>query len=291
MTAAPFVRADTFLAMALDAGRTIMAVRAEGFDVERKGDESPVTRADRAAEAIILEALRALIARGELPDHPIVAEEAVAANGAPSLPSRDLYLVDPLDGTKEFTRGGEDFTVNVALVENGVPVAGVVYQPATDTMFAGDGTGAFAERQGRRGPIACRTPERGGRLGIVASKSHRTVETDAWIDRVEREFGAGQGTSDIVSCGSSLKFCRLAEGAAHLYPRIGRTMEWDTAAGDAVLRAAGGMTFAWNGERMVYGRPEGGEEVGRRERDCAFANPPFIATSDASDTLPEPMRA
>ena len=281
---------DALAALARAAGRTIMAVRAEGFEVERKGDESPVTRADRAAETVILEGLCALIARGTLPDVPIVAEEAVSANGVPELATRDLILVDPLDGTKEFARGGEDFTVNIALVKGGAPVLGVVFQPALDALFTGGPGGAFVVRGGRRARMCARALEPGERLRIVASRSHRTAETDAWIGRVERAFGAGAGTSDVVSCGSSLKFCRLAEGRAHLYPCIGRTMEWDTAAGDAVLRAAGGMTYSADGEPMIYGRSAGSAGTGRRVPDRAFANPPFIASARAFDALPEAMR-
>lgn len=245
---------DLFERLAREAGEAILAVRRQGFETETKGDASPVTRADRAAERIILDGLRAA--------HPglaIVAEEEASDGLAPDTVGRRFVLVDPLDGTREFVRGGEDFTVNIALVEDGVPVAGVVLQPVTDRLYSGDARGARLNGV----PIRCRpAPEC---PVIVASRSHRTAETDAWIARVE----ARCGPCETVSVGSSLKFCLLAEGRADLYPRFGRTMEWDTAAGDAVLRAAGGVTLHPDGRTFGYGKPAGA--------DVAFANGWFVA--------------
>ena len=260
---------DLFETLAREAGAAILLVRSRGIDVERKDDHSPVTEADRAAEAIILDGLRA-----NHPDLRIVAEEEASAGLAPETVAKNgkgrFVLVDPLDGTKEFIRGGDDFTVNIALIEDGVPVAGVVYQPATDRMYRGDASGAAMNGH----LIGCR--DIASPLAIVASKSHRTAETNEWIERVEARHGA----CETVAVGSSLKFCLVAEGRADLYPRFGRTMEWDTAAGDAVLRAAGGMTFHPDGRPFTYGKDADFDGQG----DVAFANGPFVAASgrDAS---------
>ena len=248
---------DLFERLAREAGAAIMAVRARGIDVERKGDDSPVTQADRAAEAIILDGLRAA-----LPDIPIVAEEEASAGLAPDRVGRRFMLVDPLDGTKEFIRGGADFTVNIALVEDAAPVVGVVFQPVADRMYTGGAAGAKLNGETIRSRL------RPARPVIVASKSHRTAQTNAWIAQVENECGP----CETAAIGSSLKFCLVAEGRADLYPRFGRTMEWDTAAGDAVLRAAGGMTFHPDGRVFRYGKPSG--------EDVAFANGWFTAVGD-----------
>lgn len=242
-----------------------MRVFQGGVAVEEKADHSPVTEADRTAEAIILAGLRAAC-----PALPCVAEEAMAAGLGPADPGREFILVDPLDGTREFIRGGSDFTVNIALVRDGAPVVGVVYAPACGRFFSA--AGGKAEElallpdasliAGRR-PIAV-----GGTsaaLRILASRSHRTPETDAFIARFP---GAG-----IVSIGSSLKFCLLAAGEADLYPRFGPTMEWDTAAGDAVLRSAGGVTRTPAGNVLSYGKHR--QEGAMRP----FQNPSFIATA------------
>ena len=248
-----------------------MAVRERGFETSRKGDDTPVTEADVAAERIILGGLRAAMAEGVLPEQPIVAEEA-ASRGEAMRAGEAFILVDPLDGTREFVRGGEDFTVNIAFIELGVPVAGVVFVPALDTLYAGGDGVAWRERDGTRVRLrpSAAMPER---PRVVASRSHRTERTDRWVERL-----AGAGGCDTVSIGSSLKFCLLAEGMADYYPRFGRTMEWDTAAGDAVLRAAGGATFTCDGAPLSYGRRAGGPDVGRPAPDVAFANPDFIAT-------------
>ena len=250
---------ELFETLARRAGAAILAIRSEGFDTLEKADASPVTRADRDAERIILEGLR-----GTMPDMPVVAEEEASAGLSPDAVGRRFILVDPLDGTREFVKGGTDFTVNIAFVEDGVPVAGVVYAPALDECYVGSAAGAFLNGK----PIA--TSKSDTHLRIVASKSHRTPETDAWIDAAVARFDR---PLELVGIGSSLKFCILARGEADLYPRLGRTMEWDTAAGDAVLRAAGGATFAMDGEPLTYGKPPA-PEIGEAD---AFANGHFYA--------------
>ncbi|MDN2582179.1 3'(2'),5'-bisphosphate nucleotidase CysQ [Aquibium sp. ELW1220] len=265
MTTAHLPSDETILALfedlALAAGRAIMAVYATDFDTRTKADASPVTEADRAAEAIILEGLRAA-----LPGVVCVAEEEVADGKVPAALGSAFILVDPLDGTKEFVGRKGDFTVNIALVRDGVPSVGAVYAPARNVLYTGrPGEATIAEVTpegvvvGRR-PMAARRAASPPR--IVASRSHRTPETDAFID--------GHPGAETVSVGSSLKFCLLANGEADLYPRFGRTMEWDTAAGDAVLRAAGGSTSLVDGGAFVYGKRDQADDVD-------FANPWFIA--------------
>lgn len=255
--------AALFEQLAVTAGETIMAVRAKGVSVDMKGDASPVTEADRAAEALILKGLAEA-----LPALPVVAEETMAAGGQPDIAGGRFILVDPLDGTREFIKGSGDFTVNIALVEEGIPIIGTVHAPMRALLWSGHGGGAFlasVETDGSlkdRRSIAC-TPLHEP-LRIVASASHRTPETDSFIARFP---GA-----EIVSVGSSLKFCRVAEGSADIYPRFGRTMEWDTAAGDAVLRAAGGSVTQPDGSPFVYGKLDQAE-------DSDFANGWFIAAS------------
>jgi 3'(2'), 5'-bisphosphate nucleotidase len=259
--------ADTALlepiaAAAIAAGEIILAVRARGLSVERKQDFSPVTEADRAAEALIVERLAEIA-----PGMPVIAEESVAAGRIPEVGDQ-FFLVDPLDGTREFVNGGNDFTVNVGLVRDGAPVLGVIYLPASGKLFAGVvGEGAWravAEDGviGERRAMHVRPPPEGA-VDIVASRSHRTPETDAFIAR----YQVGQ----LVNRGSSIKFCALAEGKADLYPRMGTTMQWDTAAGDAILRAAGGRVLTLEGTPLPYGPTDapGGE---------AYKNPWFIAT-------------
>jgi 3'(2'), 5'-bisphosphate nucleotidase len=223
-----------------------------GCDIEAKLDQSPVTEADRAAELVILAAL----ARAA-PGVPVIAEEEVAAG---RIPAHDdtYFLVDPLDGTKEFVRGGDDYTVNIGLIENGEPRLGVVFAPATGILHGGCiGDGAWVDEGGARRPI--RTRERAEQITAVASKSHLNQAT---IDYLE----AAVGTCGYISVGSSLKFCLVAEGKADIYPRASPTSEWDTAAGHAVLLAAGGLVDGPDGIELCYGKP-------------AFLNRAFVATS------------
>ena len=240
----------------IEAGACVMAHRAAGVQAEEKSDLSPVTIADREAEAILLAALSA-----EAPGVPVVAEEEAAAGRLPDIQKR-FFLVDPLDGTKEYVRGGDDFTVNVALIDHGVPVAGIVYAPAQSTLWWADVPRRLAMRgaveDGRlaqKRPIGVRPC--GGRPKAVASKSHSNPATEAFLSAC--------GSEERVSVGSSLKFVLVAEGAADLYPRPAPTMEWDTAAGHAILLAAGGRVFDLDGQPLTYGKPK-------------FFNPGFVAT-------------
>ncbi|MCW3798600.1 3'(2'),5'-bisphosphate nucleotidase CysQ [Sphingomonas sp. BN140010] len=238
---------------AREAGEAIRAVRRRGFDVAHKGDQSPVTEADHAAERIILAALAQAA-----PGVPVIAEEEVAAGRIPA--HDDLYfLVDPLDGTKEFVRGGDDYTVNIGLIAGGAPRLGVVLAPEQERLFAGIvGEGAWIEGPGSQ-RSSIRTRERGVDLLAVASKSHFTQNTSDYLDSLCP--GCGH-----VSVGSSLKFCIVAEGQADIYPRLSPTSEWDTAAGHAVLLAAGGRVDAPDGQPLRYGKR-------------AFLNRGFLATA------------
>lgn len=238
--------------VARQAGAEILKVYAQDFTTARKADQSPVTAADLAAEAVILAALRKLA-----PEIPVVAEEESQASGLPAEAAARFWLVDPLDGTKEFVARNGEFTVNIALVESGVPILGVVHLPALDETYRGHS--GLAERSVKRAPFepirARSVPAEGAVMTI--SRSHAAKE----LVKAEEMGERIQGT---VVAGSSLKFCRLAEGAADLYPRLGPTMEWDTAAGHAVLAAAGGSVSTLDGEPLRYGKP-------------GFRNPHFIA--------------
>lgn len=255
---------DDLAVAAREAGDAILEVVRRGFEIEAKDDRSPVTEADRAAELIILAAL----ARAA-PGVPVIAEEEVAAGRIPA--HGDTYfLVDPLDGTKEFIRGGDDYTVNVGLIERGRPKLGVVLAPASGRLHGGCvGDGAWLDEGGGRVTIATR--ERSQTTTAVASKSHLNQAT---IDYLE----AAVGKCDYVSIGSSLKFCILAEGKADIYPRAAPTSEWDTAAGHAVLLAAGGLVHGPDGQPLRYGKK-------------AFLNRAFVATSGWVPPVLEPYLA
>lgn len=252
---------------AVAAGGTVWDHFCRGTSVEYKSDSSPVTKADRAAEAIILDALRAAT-----PDIAVVAEEEADAGRIPSV-GATFFLVDPLDGTKEFINRGTDFTVNIGLIEDATPTMGVVYAPARSTLYWGDCVLQQAWRaaqppRGVRGsaePICVRQPL--DPPWAVASKSHNTAETEAWL--------AHARVTQRVSVGSSLKFVLVASGDADVYPRPAPTMEWDTAAGDAVLRAAGGRVLDLDGKPLVYGKDR-------------FFNPGFVATGAYE---PAPLRS
>lgn len=248
---------------ALEAGAAIMKVYgAEDFDVKVKSDDSPVTEADEAADAIISRHLRAAF-----PDVTLVTEEQADSHGL----SADRFLiVDPLDGTKEFIKRRGDFTVNIALVEGGTPVRGIVYAPAKERLFYTTAEGVSVEEAGpfdpevpgRLDPITVSTPDNSA-LRVVASKSHRDQATDDYINKYDH--------ADMKSAGSSLKFCLVATGEADIYPRLGRTMEWDTAAGDAVLRGAGGHVIRFDDHTpFTYGKP-------------GYENPFFIAHAPGVD--------
>jgi 3'(2'), 5'-bisphosphate nucleotidase len=239
--------------LAQRAGLEVMAVFNSNFTVDSKEDSSPVTEADRRAETLITNAIRTDITDAIL----IVGEEAASTGIAPEVKGGPFWLIDPLDGTKEFVKRGTDFTVNIALIEDGQPILGVIHVPVTGDTFWGSRHGAFASTGGgqpRR--ISCRPQPEDGLIAIV-SRSHRTKETDDYLKRfaIARE----------ISVGSSLKFCRVAAGEADLYPRMGRTMEWDTAAGHAILRFAGGTVRTLEGHELSYGKP-------------GFENPHFVAS-------------
>lgn len=253
---------DQLAEAAREAGEAILQVVRRGFEVEAKRDTSPVTEADRAAELVILAAL----ARAA-PGVPVIAEEEVAAG---RIPAHDdtYFLVDPLDGTKEFIRGGDDYTVNIGLIERGAPKLGVVFAPATGRLHGGCvGQGAWVDEGAGRRPIATRV--RGAEVTAVASKSHLNQAT---IDYLE----AAVGKCGYVSIGSSLKFCIVAQGEADIYPRAAPTSEWDTAAGHAVLLAAGGLVDGPDGEPLRYGKR-------------AFLNRAFVATSGWKPPRLEPF--
>jgi 3'(2'), 5'-bisphosphate nucleotidase len=243
---------DDLAEAAREAGEAIQQIVRRGFEVEAKTDSSPVTEADRAAELILLAAL----ARSA-PGVPVIAEEEVAAGRIPAH-DQTYFLVDPLDGTKEFVRGGDDYTVNIGLIENGAPKLGVVFAPATGRLHGGcvDNGAWLDEGTGRR---AIHTRPRGEQITAVASKSHLNQAT---IDYLEGAVGGCR----YVAIGSSLKFCIVAEGEADIYPRASPTSEWDTAAGHAVLLAAGGLVDGPDGSPLRYGKR-------------AFRNAAFVATS------------
>lgn len=252
MSASPTIELlDRLIPVARRAGELIMEIYASDFTVRGKEDASPVTEADERAEASIVAALKAA-----WPDIPVIAEESVAAGLIPAIDKR-FWLVDPLDGTKEFIGRNGEFTVNIALIEDGEPVAGVVLAPALGRLFAGaTGTGAFAEDSTGRRPIRCRAiPQEG--LTVVASRSHGDAAA-------LESFLAGRKVAALKSAGSSLKLCLVAAGEADVYPRLGRTMEWDIAAGHAVLAAAGGRIADMGGQPLRYGKP-------------GFDNPHFAA--------------
>jgi 3'(2'), 5'-bisphosphate nucleotidase len=234
--------------LALEAGDVIMAIyEGPDFAVRAKGDSSPVTEADEAADAVISAGLTLAF-----PDVPLITEEQAASH---TISAQSFLIVDPLDGTKEFVQRRGDFTVNIAYVADGVPVSGIVYAPAKGRLFYTLADGGAVEEigpfdkagAGELRPIRVAQPDNAA-LMVVASKSHRDQATDDYIGKY--------AVRDMTSAGSSLKFCLVATGEADLYPRLGRTMEWDTAAGDAVLRGAGGQVVRFDTHQpLTYGKP------------------------------------
>lgn len=236
------------------AGKIILQIysRSEGFGFQQKVDDSPVTEADELAEEYLLEALA-----GIFPDVPIVAEESVSKGFIPAV-SETFWLVDPLDGTREFINRNGEFTVNVALIHHGRPVLGVVLAPALQTLFAGfQDFGAFRNDSSGKQFIHVRKPPASG-LTIISSRSHGDPEALS-------TFLSAYTIAAHRTAGSSLKICLVADGNADLYPRFGRTMEWDIAAGHAILSAAGGELFDIHKRPLVYGKP-------------GFENPHFLAS-------------
>lgn len=249
----PISLLDQLHTVAIRAGDAIMEIYNTDFNVEAKGDASPVTEADRKAELIIVDALENEIKTS----FPIVGEEAFSDGDAPTEVGQTFWLVDPLDGTKEFISKNGEFTVNIALIDAGRPVIGVVYVPALGQLYMGSPHGASADLNGQGPkPIECRKAPQSGITALV-SRSHRSAEVDEYL----KDFTVAKE----ISAGSSLKFCLVAAGRADLYPRLGRTMEWDTAAAHAVLNAAGGSVKDLDGRELSYGKP-------------GFENPHFIAS-------------
>jgi 3'(2'), 5'-bisphosphate nucleotidase len=255
------MKARDELAMALgqivsEAGKIIMAVQAADSGARRKPDGSPVCRADLEAEKLILARLAAL-----LPDVSVIAEESFAPGGGGPLPERFL-LVDPLDGTREFLAGHKDFTVNIALIEGGHPIVGAICAPALDQVYVAGAT-AFRTHLAAGGMLGAKkviatSPIPAVGLRAIASRSHMNAQTEEWLSQ--------RPVAELQRAGSSLKFCLIARGDADVYPRLATTMEWDTAAGHAVLNAAGGCVLGLDGSPLRYGK-----------RDAGFTNEGFIA--------------
>lgn len=265
------MRLEPILSIARQAGSEIMRVYSREFSVRRKADESPLTEADTAAHRVITSRLRE-----EHPAIPILSEEG--ADIAPYERRRhwDRYwLVDPLDGTKEFIKRNGQFTVNIAYMEAGIPVAGVVHAPAKGLMYWGaSGSGAFkASTDGARASVRCGVPLESGPLRVVGSSSHLSPETRRFLDSLREE----RGKISFVAMGSSLKICLVAEGVADLYPRLAPTMEWDTAAAHAILKAAGGRLVQYGSD----------QELRYNKRD--LRNSWFIAMGTGENSL-RPLR-
>lgn len=236
--------------IAREAGAAIMDIyRSDDFDVQKKADDSPLTKADLAAHNIICDGLRALDIQ-----YPVISEESSNISWAQRKHWCRYWLVDPLDGTKEFIKRNDEFTVNIALIEKGVPILGVVYAPALDAMYTGErDRGAFLNDKAIS--VASRKSET---LRVVGSRSHPSQETTDWLDALGKPY-------EMLGVGSSLKFCLVAEGKADIYPRLGPTNEWDTAAAHAVLGAAGGEVTTVAGAPLLYNQKED------------YLNPHFIA--------------
>lgn len=256
------------LALAKEAGAHILTTYEDyksspSADVGliRKADDSPLTKADLASHVAIVAGLARLT-----PEVPVVSEES-ADSSERRLPVGRFWLIDPLDGTKEFLARNDEFTVNIALIEDGSPVWGVVYAPALDLLYwGGRDSGAYRDCRGQCAPIhvAGAVPN-GQACRVVASKSHLNAETESFIQRL--------GRVSLIQAGSSLKLCRVAEGAADVYPRLAPTCEWDTAAAQAVVEGAGGSVVDPSGTPLVYGKPN-------------VLNPHFIVTGGSFEALP-----
>ena len=250
--------------LAEEAGRATLEVREKGFSVMDKADQSPVTEADLRAHRILVEGISRVT-----PEIPIISEEGALAGYDERRKWRRWYLIDPLDGTREYASGGLDFTVNIALVESGRSLLGIVHVPASGETYVGDARAGHAylrTSDGDERDLDRAASLADARLRVVASKSHRTPELEAYLAQVEDKFGE----VEALAFGSSLKFCALAAGHADIYPRLGPTSQWDTAAGQAVLEAAGGAVWAPDGSSFSYAPRE------------SFLNTNFLACADAS---------
>jgi len=238
---------DAVAGIATEAAQRILEVYHSPFAVEQKEDRSPLTAADRAAHELIVARLATLT-----PGLPVLSEESKAIDIRERAGWARFWLVDPLDGTREFVKRNGEFTVNIALIDGHQPVLGVVQVPVTGVVYLGArGLGAWKEEGGRRQPIHARE-YRGGRATVVASRSHRGEAVDRYLARLE----AREGQYDTASLGSSLKLCLVAEGAADIYPRLGPTSEWDTAAAQCVVEAAGGKVTNLQGSPLAYNKPD-----------------------------------
>jgi 3'(2'), 5'-bisphosphate nucleotidase len=238
--------------IAKKAGQEILKVYETNFDVEKKSDSTPVTEADKRSEEIILRS----ISMGVTDKFPIISEEAFAINDSPEIGNGPFWLVDPLDGTKEFINRNGEFTVNIALIESERPVLGVIHSPVSNQTYWGAAVGSFSKIDNEEEKIiSCRIASKNG-LEAIVSRSHRLPEEDKLLSDYK--------IISETSAGSSLKFCRIAEGKADIYPRLGRTMEWDTAAGHAILHFAGGTITKLDGSPLLYAK-------------SGFENPAFLA--------------
>lgn len=259
---------DQLIDTVLSAGEEIMDVYKTDFSVDQKGDASPVTEADRRGEEVIEARLVELA-----PDIPMVGEESASDGKVPDISKGRFWLVDPLDGTKEFIKRGGDFTVNIGLIEDRIPTAGIVYAPAIGRLFWGIvGIGAWTcevedNQLVNKRAIATRKTDPSA-MTIVASKSHRSPELESYLSNFP--------IAENISIGSSLKFCLLATGEADLYPRLGPTCEWDTAAAHAVLRAAGGEVYDPSGAPLIYAKDT-----------TTFLNPWFLCVADTEFDAPK----
>ena len=250
--------------LAETAGRATLEVRERGFSVTDKADKSPLTEADLRAHSILVEGISDLT-----PEIPIISEEGSLAGFEERKGWQRWYLVDPLDGTREYSSGGSDFTVNIALVEEGRSRFGVVHVPVTGETFVGaigEGLAYVRTTSGEERDLGVPPRLDSNKLRVVASKSHRTPALESYLRGLEQKYGE----IEAVAFGSSLKFCALADGRADLYPRLGPTSQWDTAAGQAVLEAAGGVVWAPDGNRFSYEPRE------------TILNTDFLACADAS---------
>ncbi|MBL0633863.1 3'(2'),5'-bisphosphate nucleotidase CysQ [Aeromonas dhakensis] len=231
------------------AGEVIMAIYSQPFAVEYKGDESPLTAADKGAHELIVASLARLT-----PDIPVLSEESSPEVMAARLGWSRYWLVDPLDGTKEFVSRNGEFTVNIALIEHGQPLWGLVYAPVLDRLwYGGKGVGASRIADGKREAIQTRPHQEGTPWRVVGSRNHLSQET---LDYLARFGDMARGEIELVSMGSSLKFCVIAEGGAELYPRLAPTCEWDTGAAQAVLEGAGGSVTQLDGSPLRYNKPD-----------------------------------
>lgn len=241
---------EEVMKIARDAGDAIMQIyESDDFDVQKKGDDSPLTKADLAAHKVICNGLQELEA-----EYPIISEESASISWEQRKHWHRYWLVDPLDGTKEFIKRNGEFTVNIALIENGEPILGVVYAPVLDAMYIGE-RGKGASLNGETISVEQNQPET---LRIVGSRSHASQETTDWLEQLGKPY-------EIVPMGSSLKICLVAEGKADIYPRLGLTCEWDTGAAHAVLNAAGGSIMTVDGEPLLY------------NQKAEYLNPFFVA--------------